>query len=161
MAWALPTRGKAMNTIQVRQPLARKSGLLIPPWFEDDNAVFSVEAFSYLKSKKFSDRKPDTGEVTEWKVVEVTDKYGPLTARIQMLTNKWCVGRWIGPFYIRDIALNHWLYIEYMKSSGIPLPEVHVPVPFQQLNFRRSRSQIRGRPRPPLIRHLQSRHPLG
>ena len=124
-----------MKTIQVRQPLARKSGLSNPPWFEDDNAVFSVDAFSYLRMKKFADRNSDTGEVTEWKVMEVSDKYGPLTARFQTLTGKGCVGRWRGPFYIRDIALNHWLYIEYMKSSGIPFPEVHAPIPLQQLHF--------------------------
>ena len=43
--------------------------------------------------------------------MEITDKHGPLTARIQKLTNKGCVGQWKGPFYIRDIALNHWLYL--------------------------------------------------
>ena len=67
--------------------------------------------------------------------MEVTDKHGPLTARIQKLTNKGCVGQWRGPFYIRDIALNHWLYLEYMKEPGASLPEVLVPVPLQQLHF--------------------------
>ena len=92
-----------------------------------------MSAFLYLTKKKFADRNPVSGEVTECKVVEVTDRFGPLTARIQMLTSRGCVGQWKGPFYIRDIALNHWHYIEYMKSSGLPLPEVHDLVPLQQL----------------------------
>ena len=91
--------------------MARKTGLPNPPWFKDDNALFSADAFLYLKSKKFADRNPEIGELMEWKVVEVTDRYGPLTARIQMITSKGCVRQWKGPFYIRDIALNHWLYI--------------------------------------------------
>ena len=74
--------------------MARKTGLLNPPWFEDDNAVFSVEAFSYLLKKKFADRSPDSGEVTEWKIMEVTAEHGPLTTRIQKLTCKGCVGKW-------------------------------------------------------------------
>ena len=62
--------------------MARKTGLPNPPWFEDDNAVFSMEAFLYFLKKKFADRNLASSEVTEWKIMEVSDKHGPLTARI-------------------------------------------------------------------------------
>ena len=71
-----------MRTVSVSQPMARKSGLPNPPWFEDDNVTFLVEALPYLTRKIFADRNPVSGVVTEWKVMEVTDKHGPLTARI-------------------------------------------------------------------------------
>ena len=73
--------------------------------------------------------------MTGWKIVEVTDKFGPLMARIQKLMNRGCVGSWKGPFYIRDITLSRWLYLEFIKSSPIPLPEVQDPIPLQQLRF--------------------------
>ena len=118
LTWELPSSGKRGKSSETTQPLARKTGLPNPPLFEDDKAVFSTESFAYLHKKKFADRCPVSGVVTEWKIMEITDKHGPLTARIQKLTNKGCVGHWKGPFYIRDIALNHWLYLEYMKEPA-------------------------------------------
>ena len=67
--------------------MARISGLPNPPWFEDDTAFFTLAAFSFLLKKNIDDRNPVTGEVMELKIVEVTDKLGPLTARIQKRTN--------------------------------------------------------------------------
>ena len=133
--WELPSAGKRGKASVPMQPMAGKTGLSNPPWFEDDKAVFSTDSFAYLLKKKFADRCPISGEVTEWKIMEVTDKHGPLTARIQRLTNKGCVGQWRGPFYIRDIALNHWLYLEYMKEPGAALPTVLASVSLQQLHF--------------------------
>ena len=59
---ALPARGKAMKAKPISQSMARKSGLPNPPWLKDDNAGFSVDAFSYLKMRKFADRNPDRGD---------------------------------------------------------------------------------------------------
>ena len=90
--WTPPTRGQVLRTAMVSQPMARTSGPPNPPWFEDESATLSLAAFSFLLKKKFAHRNPVTGEVTEWKVVEVTDEFGPLTARTQKLTSRGCVG---------------------------------------------------------------------
>ena len=39
-----------------------------------------------MLKKKFTNWNPDNWDETEWKIVEATDKYGPLTARLQILT---------------------------------------------------------------------------
>ena len=133
--WTLPTRRLLLRTAVVGQPMARTSGLPKTHWLEDGSATFYLPAFLFSVKRKFADRNPVTGEVMEWKIVEVPDKFGPLTARIQKLTNRGCVRPWRGPFYIRDIALNHWLCLEFMKSSSLPPLEVHDPIPLQQLRF--------------------------
>ena len=63
--------------------------------------------------------------------MEVTDKYGALTVRIQKLTSWGGEGPWKGPFYIRDTALNHWLDLGYMQSSSLPLLEAYEPITLQ------------------------------
>ena len=68
--------------------MTRKSGAPDPPWFEDDKAVFTLECFMYLLKKKSADHNQTTGQTTEWKVVEVSDRLGVITARIQRLTQR-------------------------------------------------------------------------
>ena len=68
-----------------------------------------MQDFNYLVGQQLSDVNRRTGATEVWVVKDIRVVSNCLVARRQRVENRRTQGPWLGPFHVRDIAVNHWL----------------------------------------------------
>ena len=68
-----------------------------------------MQDFNYLVGQQLSDVNRRTGATEVWVVKDIRVVSNCLVARRQRVENRRTHGPWLGPFHVRDIAVNHWL----------------------------------------------------
>ena len=86
-------------------------------WFEDEGRTFSLQDFAYLVGQQMSDVNRRTGATEVWLVKDVQVLENYLVAQRQRMTGARGSGPWLGPYHVRDIAVNHWLSSTLGKTA--------------------------------------------
>ena len=112
----MPPSTLALRTDEVEADKASLLAILTAPaspptgqWFEEEGRDFRLEDFNYLVGLQLSDVNRRTGATEVWVVKDIRVVSNCLVARRQRVENRRTQGPWLGPFHVRDIAVNHWL----------------------------------------------------